>query len=149
MRVVVDSSVLLGMINPRDIWHERALALRDALLASGAEVLFFDCVAAEVISAAARRLHEKKLSAELARLFDALDAQVPPASITWIFPDSPRLYLSIIDMIRSSAGALNFNDALIVLACRERGVDTIASFDSDLDQVKWLHRAAHPQDISG
>jgi predicted nucleic acid-binding protein len=39
---------------------------------------------------------------------------------------------------------LNFNDALISLACRERNIPAIASFDADFDQVAWLHRLATP-----
>jgi predicted nucleic acid-binding protein len=65
----------------------------------------------------------------------------------WILPDVPRLYPAALDLIRSSAGALNFNDALIALACQERGIPAIASFDEDFDQVAWLRRLAGPVDI--
>ena len=40
-----------------------------------------------------------------------------------------------------------FRDALIALACRERGISAIASFDADFDQVPWLKRIAQPEDI--
>jgi predicted nucleic acid-binding protein len=50
--------------------------------------------------------------------------------------------------MRSSSGALNFHDALIALACRERGVPAIASFDPDFDQVTWLRRLTVPEDVS-
>ena len=49
--------------------------------------------------------------------------------------------------MQSSGGALNFNDALIALACRERGIPAIASFDADFDQVSWLQRLARPEDV--
>ena len=52
MRVAVDSSVLVALINPRDLWRQNAVALRAALLAREAELVHFDCVAAHVISAA-------------------------------------------------------------------------------------------------
>lgn len=147
MKVAVDSSVLVGLINPRDLWRDQAIALRDALLASHAELLYFDCVAAEAISAAARRLHEKGLMAEVETLLDRLDAQVPAETITWILPDMPRLYPVALNLIRSSAGALNFNDALIALACQERGIPAIASFDADFDEVAWLRRLSLPEDV--
>lgn len=41
-------------------------------------------------------------------------------------------------------GVLNFHDALIALACREREIPLIASFDPDFDQIIWLHRLASP-----
>jgi predicted nucleic acid-binding protein len=64
-------------------------------------------------------------------------------------PDAPRLYPEIIALIRSSSGVLNFNDALIALACRERGIEAIASFDGDFDQVDWLRRLSRPEDLEG
>ena len=37
-------------------------------------------------------------------------------------------------------GRLNFNDALIVVACRELGIDTLLSFDADFDAIPNLTR---------
>ena len=45
-------------------------------------------------------------------------------------------------------GMLNFHDALIALACQERGIHVIASFDGDFDQVKWLRRLASLEDVT-
>ncbi|MDH7485445.1 MAG: PIN domain-containing protein [Anaerolineae bacterium] len=147
MKVAVDSSVLVGLINPRDLWRDQALALREALLAIGAELLYFDCVAAEAVSAAVRRLHEKGRLPEVESLLHRLNTQVPAGVITWILPDVPDPYPAALDLIRSSSGALNFNDALIALACRERGIPAIASFDPDFEQVPWLRRLARPEDV--
>jgi predicted nucleic acid-binding protein len=72
---------------------------------------------------------------------------MPVTSITWILPDVPHLYPEIINLIRSSSGALNFHDALIVLTCREREIPAIASFDADFDQVTWLRRLTAPDDV--
>ena len=148
MRVAIDSSVLVGLINPRDLWRGRALALRDALLATGADLLYFDCVVTESISVAARRLHEKGRLAEVEALLDRLNTQVPDDTITWVLPDVPHLYPEVLDLIRSSSGALNFHDALIALACRERAIPAIASFDADFDQIGWLRRLARPEDVA-
>jgi len=148
VKVAVDSSVLVGLINPYDLWRDRALALREALLANRSELFYFDCVVAEAISAAARRLYEKNRWVEVKSLLDRLDTQVPGDTITWILPDAPHLYSEVLDLIRSSSGALNFNDALIALACRERGIPAIASFDADFDQIAWLCRLACPGDLA-
>lgn len=149
MKIAIDSSVLVALINPRDLWRDQALALRQALLELDVELFYFDCVATEAISAAVRRVHEKGQVTEVRALLDRLEAQVPHDSITWVLPDVPDLYSEALDLIRSSSGALNFNDALIVLACRDRGIPTIASFDPDFDQVSWLKRVAEPADLSG
>lgn len=148
MKVAVDSSVLVGLIDPRDLWRDQALILRDTLLATDAELFYFDCVVTESISAIARRLHEKGRMAEVEALLDRLNDQVPDDIITWILPDVPVLYPEVLDLIRSSSGALNFNDALIALACRERRIPSIASFDAGFDQVAWLRRLARPEDVT-
>ena len=148
MRVVIDSSVLVGLINTRDLWREQSLVLRQALLDAGNELLYFDCVVAEAVSAAARRLHEKGRAFEVKVLMDRLDAQAAPADITWILPDVPDLYADVLGLIRSSSGELNFNDALIALACRQRGIPAIASFDADFDRISWLRRLAQPEDVA-
>jgi predicted nucleic acid-binding protein len=147
MRVVIDASVLVGLINPRDLWREQAISLRQALLDAGSELFYFDCVVAEAVSAAVRRLHEKGRVSEVETLMDRLDTQAAPADITWILPDVPNMYPDILALIRSSSGELNFNDALIALACRQRDIPAIASFDADFDHVPWLRRLAQSQDI--
>jgi predicted nucleic acid-binding protein len=44
-------------------------------------------------------------------------------------------------------GALNFNDTLVALECRELGIECIATFDSDFDSIAWLKRLSSPDDI--
>jgi predicted nucleic acid-binding protein len=95
-----------------------------------------------------RRLREKMLSAEVEALLDRLSEQVPWSTITWILPGVPQLYSEVIALIRSSSGALNFNDALVALACRDRGIPAITSFDSDFDRIPWLRRLAQPEDLA-
>ncbi len=148
MKIVVDTSVLVGLVNPRDLWRGQALGLRDRLLSTGADMIYFDCVVAETVSAATRRLREKNRVADITAMLDQLSAQVLVETITWIMPDIPRLYPAVLDLVRSFSGELNFNDALIALACRERGIDAIASFDADFDRVTWLRRLAHPEDVT-
>jgi predicted nucleic acid-binding protein len=45
-------------------------------------------------------------------------------------------------------GVLNFYDALIALACREREIPVIASFDPDFDLIPWLNRLTSPNKTS-
>lgn len=148
MQVVIDTSVLVGLLVPNDLWHQRAATLWEAIKSAGHTSLYLDCVAAETISAAARRLHEKKMTADVADLIDRLQARVPADDITWVLPDAPRLYADVLELIRTSSGALNFNDALIALACHEREIPAIASFDADFDQVTWLRRISRAEDLT-
>ena len=66
--------------------------------------------------------------------------------ITWILRDTERLYEPILALVEQSNGALNFHDALIALACQEREIPAIASFDPDFDQVPWLSRLASTEE---
>ncbi len=147
MQIALDSSVLVGLLNPGDVWHAQASALQSAFLNSEAEVIYFDCAIAEAISAVARRLHEKGRGDEVADLVQRLEVQTPREAITWILPDVPRLYAKTLELIKASSGELNFNDALIALACRERGISFLASFDPDFDRLAWLKRVAKPIDV--
>ncbi len=145
--IVLDSSFLVALLVPNDAWHSQAVTLWEAIKAAGYTGVHFDCVVAETVSVATRRLYEKGLRDDVQLLLDRLHVQTPAKAITWIFPNVPRLYAGILALIQSSSGELNFNDALIALACRERGIPAIASFDAGFDHVAWLKRAAEPGDL--
>jgi predicted nucleic acid-binding protein len=148
IRIGIDTSVLIGLLDPKDLWHEPATALKQALKAHGADVAVFDCVLAEAISTIARRIHEQRRTADLDRLVARILTDYPTEDILWVLPDVPVLYTEIVELVRSSHGELNFNDALIALSCHHRGIPLIASFDRDFDQLSWLRRVAQPDDLS-
>ena len=147
MVIAIDTSVLIGMLDTRDVWHSAALQMQGALLAAQMLPVYFDCVLAEAVSTLVRRLREQRREQDISSLLDRLDAELPPETLTWLFPDVPRLYRHVMGLIRSSAGELNFNDGLITLACRERQIRLLASFDRDFDRVPWLIRVATPADV--
>ena len=147
IQIGIDTSVLIGLLDPKDVWHEPATALKQALKAHGADVAVFDCVLAEAISTMARRIHEQRRTADLDRLVTRILTNYPTEDILWVLPDVPVLYTEIVELVRSSHGELNFNDALIALSCRHRGIPLIASFDRDFDQLSWLQRVAQPDDL--
>jgi predicted nucleic acid-binding protein len=147
LRVAVDASVLAALINPNDLWRSQATALEQALIDRQAELAFFDCVVMEAISAMTRRLHEKKRGEDTALLIRHLTMRVPIEEITWILPSVQHFYKKALDLIQDSKGVLNFNDALIALACREIGIPFIASFDADFDTISWLQRVSRPEDL--
>jgi predicted nucleic acid-binding protein len=104
-------------------------------------------VLAEMISTLARRLHEKRRAADLDELLVQIMTRCPPERITWILPDVPALYVETMENVRAFGGELNFNDVLIALSCRNRGIAHIASFDRDFDRLPRLQRVAHPSDL--
>ena len=80
-------------------------------------------------------------------MLDSLRQRVPDREINWVYEETERLYPDVLDLVRSTRGALNFNDALIALVCRESDIPAIASFDADFDQLPWLRRLAQPSDL--
>ena len=147
MRIVIDTSVLIGLLDPKDVWHGQAVAIKQAMQAHGADVAVLDCVLAEAISAMARRIHEQRRTSDLNQLVSRILIDYPTDDVLWVLPDVPVLYAEVVELVRASGGELNFNDALIALSCRYRDIPLIASFDRDFDQVTWLKRIARPDDL--
>jgi predicted nucleic acid-binding protein len=148
IQIGIDTSVLIGLLDPKDIWHGPAMALQQVFKAHDVSVAVFDCVLAEAVSTMARRIHEQRRPAELDQLLAQIVSDYPEEDILWVLPDVPALYAESVELVRSSQGELNFNDALIALSCRYRGIPFLASFDRDFDQVSWLERVAQPSDLT-
>ncbi len=102
MKVAIDSSVLVALLDCRDLWRAKALALRTAFLDADVTPVYFDCVAAEAISATVRRLHEKGRALEVATVMDRLHSLASRKTLTWIFPHVPRLYPEVLELMRTS-----------------------------------------------
>jgi predicted nucleic acid-binding protein len=149
IQIGIDTSVLIGLLDAKDVWHGTAVLLKQALQDHRADVAVFDCVLAEAVSTIARRIHEQRRVADLNQFVDCLLNEYSTDDVLWVLPDVPALYKEIIELVRSSQGMLNFNDALIAISCRERGISLIASFDGDFDHVSWLKRVVQPDDLAG
>jgi len=147
--MVIDTNVLVGLLDDRDKWHDVAVALRDELAKSQAELVYFDCVINETISVLARRTYEQNRPEQLDVLLNQLESLIPVSDITWASEDISRLYPEIISLVRASSGKLNFHDALIALVCREQGVSALVSFDRDFDELDWLSRIAQAPQVAG
>ncbi|MDW7681497.1 MAG: type II toxin-antitoxin system VapC family toxin [bacterium] len=143
----IDANVLVGLLDKRDKWHEKAVSIRDALKKADAEIIYFDCVLNEVISVLARRSSEQKRTEQFALLLEKLISIISFDNITWISGEIKRLYEQVLRMVSSSVGKLNFHDSLIALICREQDINVIVSFDQDFDQIDWLTRAGSDAEL--
>ena len=143
---VVDSNILIALVDRQDKWHLHATELLGKLNTSQINIVYFDCVLNETISVLARRSEEQKRFEQFPDLLDQLSKQVPEGLITWISGETKRLYREILELIRTTNAALNFNDALIALVCRELEIKTLVSFDKDFDNIGWLSRVAQIED---
>lgn len=147
IKAVIDSSVLVGLLNPFDHWHTHSIALHNNLITANFEAVYFDCVIAEIVTTVNRRLFEKSRFLEIEQFFTRLDSLAPERKITWVLSHVQDHYADILRLIRSTSGELNFHDALIAIICREQQISTIISYDSDFDQIPWLKRISKPDDL--
>ncbi len=138
--VALDTNVIVALVDARDTWHARAVALRDVLQEVGAELVYFDCVINEAVGVLGRRAEEQKRADQFERLLTNLTELIPESRITWIAGAAQRLFQEIVKLCSTHGGALNFHDALIALACQQVGIPFIASFDADFDKITWLLR---------
>ena len=144
---VIDANVLVGLLDECDKWHGTAVAIRDALDEADAELVYFDCVLNEAISVLARRAGEQRRPEQFDALLDQLTRLIPASDVTWVSGEIQRLYDEVVGLVRSSAGELNFHDALIALICRKEGISVLVSFDRDFDQVGWLARVGNAAEV--
>ncbi len=114
-KVVIDTSVLVALVDGRDKWHESAKALREAFKAESAALVYFDSVMNETFGVPARRADEQRRSHEFPGLLHTLTNLVSKEAITWISFQTKRFYDQAVSLIRDTSGGLNFHDALIAL----------------------------------
>lgn len=141
--VVLDANVLVGYLDAHDVQHARASALIERLEAEGHEGVLLDVLVAEAVSVLCRRARERKSSPpNLTAVLDHIrrwheEGEIEPGS-----SDVPRFFVDILNVIEESAGALNFNDALLVVLQRNAMIDDVASFDEGFDKVDGFRRLA-------
>lgn len=146
--VLVDTSVLVALIDRRDKWHLPGQSLAQALASHDMGLLYADCVINETISVLARRCWEQGRQGTFSGLLDTLQHHVPTESITWISKQTEVLYGDVVQAVRRPDGALNFHDALMAVYCTATGVGCVASFDQDFDLVEGIRRLSTPQDVT-
>jgi predicted nucleic acid-binding protein len=140
--IAIDTNVLVALVDENDTWHQRAIAIREAVRSSSARVVYFDCIINETIAVIERRVEEQKRSEQFEVLLDRLMSNVPVGGITWASAAVERLFDETVSICREHQGRLNFHDALMALVCRELKVVHILSFDRDFDEIAWLTRLA-------
>lgn len=136
--VLLDSNVVVALLDPRDSLHLRAKETQSHLPESDIQIVS-DIAAGEVLSVLARRCEERKQDTFVA-LASQFRSDFPKDRLVWIAPEIPRLYPSIIELMIEQKGKLNFNDCLLVLWMQENDMERIVSFDADFDSIPSITR---------
>jgi predicted nucleic acid-binding protein len=110
--VVLDANVLVGLLDAGDVHHSRARALVDRLRQPPA----------------------------LAPAVEVVRQWFQAGDVTSVQGEATRLGQDVLDVVLATQGALNFNDALVVVLRREGVIDNVASFDQGFDQIEGFGR---------
>lgn len=144
---VIDTSVLVAIIDSKDTWHSQATSIQSALIESDIDLVYLDPVINETIGLLGRRLAEQSRHSQFLKLLAQLQSLVPANKITWISHRAEHIYADIVALIEQNGGDLNFHDALISLICRELTISHIISFDRDFDAIPWLQRISSAEQV--
>ena len=134
--VVLDANVIVGLLDAQDVWNERARRLVRELHVQGHSILVLDLIAAEALSVICRRAIERKVKApDTGKVIAAIREWQRLGVMAFVSHDIETRFEQILDEVAASDGALNFNDALLVVLQRERSIQQVATFDAKLAGV--------------
>jgi len=144
---IYDSNFVVGLVDEDDKWHRTALELHSLIKTKNLLIVYFDCVANEVLSVIAKRFEEKRKSPEFTTKLNKFKEIFPKEDITWSYEKVEKYYEKILAIMKKSSGRLNFHDALICVVAEEMGIKYIVSFDKDFDTIKELTRIYDKQSL--
>jgi predicted nucleic acid-binding protein len=148
--VALDANVVVGFLDASDTLHERATALLRRIETQGDDVILMDVCVGEAISVLCRRARERRGGTSSAGL-----AKAPPdlggalervrqwtldGDIVWVTAHTQRFATDVVDVVESTRGRLNWNDALLVVLQREGIVGDVASFDEGFEAIPTFRR---------
>lgn len=135
-KIVVDTSVIVALINKQDIHHTKAVELISSLEHSQKDIILMDCVLVEIYSVLARRSKEKGL--HLPNLVAKMKKVEKNYLVIRALPMIKQLHEKVLDLIITTDGELNYHDALIALVMKKEEIKMLATFDSDFELVEWI-----------
>jgi len=139
--VVLDANVIVALLYSADAQHQRANTLLDRLEREQHRVVLVDFLVFEALSVLCRRATERKTSPpDLKAALAHIGGWFNGGEVRFLARESERLAGDVLNVIAESEGALNANDALLVVLDRDGAIDNVASFDSGFDNVEGFRR---------
>lgn len=137
--VIVDTNVIVSLIDEKDKWHNRSLELIARADSEGWKGVILDLILFEAISVISKRLNERGRPDDVSEKIDKI-VEIFLKQVTWTGNMIGLWFGEIIDIVKRSNGRLNFNDAFIVVFCLKNGINFILSFDRDFDEIDFIKR---------
>ena len=129
MRVFVDTSAFLAVLNPGDVNHQRATVMWENLLRREDQLIVTNYVLLETIALAQRRhgilfVQNFQLSA------------VPVLSIHWV--DASIHALGLAALLAANRRQLSLVDCTSFQVMRQLGIDTVFAFDEHFADQQFI-----------
>ena len=135
-KVVIDTNVIVALIDAKDAHHSVAQGMIDSLEKNDIDIVIFDCVINEVFSVIAKRSRQRGYSFKDSAV--KINNIIGSLKIVIIYPLVKKLHDRIIELMVKTEGKLNYHDALICLVMKEKGISYIASLDKGFESVSWI-----------
>jgi predicted nucleic acid-binding protein len=131
--VVVDANVLVGKLDRNDSLHAQAQSILDRLQRDGHTPLVLDILLQEAISVLCRRAVQRKGEPpDLNHALAVVRGWVENGEVALMHHELAARFPQILDIIESSAGAFNFNDAALIALQRQGVIGEVATLDKAL-----------------
>jgi len=143
--VFLDTSFILALLDTKDKWHQTAQKII-ASLDDNTVAVVGDAIIAETISTAAKRIRERRKfkQEEKEKLFIEFVENLKQFCLECeqipLFSYAEKYFDSIVKDIIQTKGKLNFNDMLIINACRSLEIKKILTFDNDFAEYMEIIR---------
>ena len=129
MRVFVDTSAFLAVLNPGDANHQRATAIWENLLRREDQLIVTNYVLLETIALAQQR-HG------IAFVQNFQLAAVPVLSIHWV--DASIHALGVAALLAANRRQLSLVDCTSFQVMRQLGIDTVFAFDEHFAEQQFI-----------
>lgn len=147
-KIILDTNILVALLDKNDVWHAQAVSLRDALIKEKTELIFLDCVAIEAITVLGRRCERNQTQEAFHTLAKQFEDLVNYHEMTWSYLMVKEQYKDILNDMKKHQGKISFHDTLISRFAKQNQITHIASFDKDFDTVESLVRIKNKADLS-
>lgn len=139
--VVLDANIIVGWLDDGDVLAQRAIALLQRLRVEGSRPVLLDICVGEAVSVICRRARERKSEPpDLTNVLSVIRVVAERGELRFVAKESEQLMPMILDVIETTRGVLNFNDALLVALQRVGLIEEVASFDQGLDKAQGFRR---------
>lgn len=134
--VALDANVIVALLYADDSLHQRAVDLTTRLENEGHSLVLVDFLVFEALSVLCRRAAQRKTAPpDLAAAVATMRTWFDNGEVRFLAHQAEQLASSVLDIVTSSQGVLNANDALLVALQRDGTIDTLATFDKGFEGI--------------